>query len=81
MAACLVTEANGPQTPPEVAPKRENIGSIRIFDFDQIGRVVKNLAVVGAVIACSNKHAEPVAGTLLLTPRKPKTLIAVSGPF
>lgn len=46
-------------------PKRDSIGAIRVFGYADIGRIVKNLAVVGAVIACDREQAQPTADTLI----------------
>jgi len=46
-------------------PKPESIGTVKVFDFSEVKRVVKNLAVVGAVIACDNQRVQAAADTLI----------------
>jgi NADH/NAD ratio-sensing transcriptional regulator Rex len=45
--------------------KPDSIGSVRVFDFGEVKRVVKNLAVVGAIIACEKANAQTAADTLI----------------
>ncbi|UCH83348.1 MAG: hypothetical protein JSW50_12930 [Candidatus Latescibacterota bacterium] len=46
-------------------PKPQSIDSVKVFDFGEVKRVVKNLAVVGAVIACEKQGVQTAADTLI----------------
>ncbi|UCG51157.1 MAG: DUF3795 domain-containing protein [Candidatus Latescibacterota bacterium] len=44
---------------------RHSVGAVRVFDFAEVGRIVKNLVVVGAVIACDEVQVQTVADALI----------------
>ncbi len=45
--------------------RKKNIGPIKVFKFDAVERIVNNLAVVGAVIACRDDQAQTSADRLV----------------
>lgn len=45
--------------------KMEEIGNVRIFDFDELERIKKNLNVVGGVVACEEDCAQTAADKLM----------------
>jgi len=45
--------------------RKKNIGPIKVFKFDAVERIVSNLAVVGAVIACHDDQAQTSADRLV----------------
>lgn len=47
------------------APRTKSIGAVRVFNFAETERIVKNLAVVGAVIARDDDRAQLAADVLI----------------
>jgi len=46
-------------------PKKNSVGRVRVFGSDNLEKIVSNLAVIGAIIACRDEEAQESADRLL----------------